>query len=114
MYRLEKAAAMIEQEVRDSAYHIINSKGSTYFAVDLALVKHYCIDPQRKNSVLTVPAMLSGEFGINDVCLSVPCVLSDKGVTRIITSPLTSTELDSLSRSAAVLKEAIVSLSGDF
>ena len=60
---------------------------------------------------LTVSAMLSGEFGINDVCLSVPCVLSDKGVARIITSPLNSEELDSLSRSAGVLRKAIDSLS---
>ena len=106
-----KQRLLIEQEVRDSAYHIINSKGSTYFAVGLALVKITASILRRQNSVLTVSAMLSGEFGINDVCLSVPCVLSDKGVTRIITSPLNSKELDSLSRSAGVLKEAISSLS---
>jgi len=106
-----KQRLRIEQEVRDSAYYIINSKGSTYFAVGLALVKITASILRRQNSVLTVSAMLSGEFGINDVCLSVPCVLSDQGVTRIITSPLTSKELDSLSRSAGVVKEAIASLS---
>jgi L-lactate dehydrogenase len=106
-----KQRLLIEQEVRDSAYHIINSKGATYFAVGLALVKITASILRRQNSVLTVSAMLNGEFGINDVCLSVPCVLSDKGVTRIITSPLNSKELDSLSGSAAVLKEAIASIS---
>ena len=107
----QKQRLLIEQEVRDSAYYIINSKGSTYFAVGLALVKITASILRRQNSVLTVSAMLGGEFGINDVCLSVPCVLSDNGVVRIIKSPLNSKELDSLSRSASVLKEAIASLS---
>jgi L-lactate dehydrogenase len=102
---------LIEQQVRDSAYHIINSKGSTYFAVGLALVKITASILRRQNSVLTVSAMLKGEFGINDVCLSVPCILSDKGITRIITSPLTPAEMDSLSHSADVLRQAIDSLS---
>jgi L-lactate dehydrogenase len=103
---------LIVQQVRDSAYHIINSKGSTYFAVGLALVKITASILRRQNSVLTLSAMLKGEFGINDVCLSVPCVVTDKGVARIITSPLTPEELDSLKRSAIILRQAIDSLSG--
>jgi len=104
---------LIVQQVRDSAYHIINSKGSTNFAVGLALVKITASILRRQNSVLTVSAMLRGEFGINDVCLSVPCVVTDKGVARIITSPLTPEELDSLTRSALILRQAIDSLSVD-
>jgi L-lactate dehydrogenase len=107
----KKHRKIIEQQVRDSAYHIINSKGSTYFAVGLALVKITASILRRQNSVLTVSAMLTGEFGIDDVCLSVPCVLSDKGIDRILTSPLTSGEMKSLSRSAAILRKAIDSLS---
>ena len=102
---------LIEQQVRDSAYHIINSKGSTYFAVGLALVKITASILRRQNSVLTVSAMLKGEFGITDVCLSVPCVLSDQGVDRILKSPLTGDEKESLAKSAGILKKAIDSLS---
>ncbi|MBK8883891.1 MAG: L-lactate dehydrogenase [Bacteroidales bacterium] len=102
---------LIEQQVRESAYHIINSKGSTYFAVGLALVKITASILRKQNSVLTVSAMLTGEFGISDVCLSVPCVVSDKGVIRIISSPLTKGEMESLAHSAEVLRKAIASLS---
>ncbi len=101
----------IEQQVRESAYHIINSKGSTYFAVGLALVRITASILRRQNSVLTVSALLKGEFGLNDVCLSVPSVLSEKGISRIITSPLTAGELELLSRSAGIVREAIDSLS---
>jgi L-lactate dehydrogenase len=104
---------LIEQQVRESAYHIINSKGSTYFAVGLALVKITASILRRQNSVLTVSAMLRGEFGLNDVCLSVPCVVSDKGIEKIIDSPLSPEEMVSLKHSASVLRTAIDSLKTD-
>jgi len=97
----------IEKQVRESAYHIINSKGSTYFAVGLALVRITASILRKQNSVLTVSSYLSGEFGINDVCLSVPSIVSDKGVKRIIDSKLAPEELKALKHSASVLRTAI-------
>lgn len=101
---------LIEQQVRESAYQIINSKGSTYFAVGLALVKITGSILRRQNSVLTVSTLLNGEFGISDVALSVPCIVSDRGVSRIMTGPLTAEELASLCRSADILRSALNSL----
>ena len=101
---------LIEQQVRDSAYHIINYKGSTQFAVGLALVKITGAILRSQNTILSVSTLLESEFGINDVCLSVPCVVSDKGIMRIIESPLVLSELKSLSGSAAILRKAIDSL----
>jgi len=107
-----KQKEIIEKQVRESAYHIINSKGSTYFAVGLALVKITASILRKQNSVLTVSAVLEGEFGLRDVCLSVPCVVSEYGVKRIIASPLPASELRALNHSAEVLRAAIDSLSG--
>ena len=101
---------LIEQQVRDSAYHIINYKGSTQFAVGLALVRITGAILRSQNTILSVSTLLESEFGINDVCLSVPCVVSDKGIMRIIESPLVSSELKALSNSAAILRKAIDSL----
>jgi L-lactate dehydrogenase len=108
----KKQRQVIEQQVRESAYHIINYKGSTQFAVGLALVKITGAILRGQNSVLTVSTLVESEFGINNVCLSVPCVVSDCGVTRIIESPLASEELTFLSHSADVLRKAIDSLVG--
>jgi L-lactate dehydrogenase len=102
--------SIIEKQVRESAYHIINSKGSTYFAVGLAMVKITAAVLRKQNSVLTVSTLLEGEFGLNGVCLSVPCIVTDRGVERILTSPLTAGELHSLAHSANVLQKAIDSL----
>jgi L-lactate dehydrogenase len=96
----------IEQQVRDSAYHIINYKGSTQFAVGLALVKITGAILRSQHSVLTVSTMLEGEFGINDVCLSVPAVVSENGVEKIIESPLLAKELELLKKSAEILRQA--------
>lgn len=109
-YDWQKQRNLIEQQVRDSAYHIINYKGSTHYAVGLALVKITGAILRGQNSVLTVSTFLDGEFGIKDVCLSMPCIVSDKGITKIIKSPLAQNEIDSLFRSADILNTSIRSL----
>ena len=106
----KKQRKLIEQQVRDSAYHIINYKGSTQFAVGLALVRITAAILRSQNSILSVSTLVESDFGIKDVCLSVPCVVSDCGIVRIIESPLTSKELASLSNSASILRKAIDSL----
>jgi len=60
--------------------------------------------------VLSVSVKLSGEYGINDVCLSLPAVVSDTGIVKIVDGPLSDEEKELLQHSAAVLKEAIDSL----
>ena len=100
----------IEQQVRDSAYHIINYKGSTQFAVGLALVRITGAILRSQNSILSVSTFVESDFGITDVCLSVPCVVSDSGVKRIIESPLSPEELKSMANSAQILKTALNSI----
>lgn len=100
----------IVKQVRESAYHIINYKGSTHYAIGLALTRITGAILRNQHSVLTVSTMLNGEFGISDVCLSVPCIVSDKGIIRLIQAPLSDKELELLKHSADVLKEAIKSI----
>ncbi|MGB4293151.1 MAG: hypothetical protein WBJ37_09760 [Bacteroidales bacterium] len=101
----------IEQQVRESAYHIIDAKGFTQFAVGLALVRITEAILRKQNSVLTVSVLLDGEFGLKDVCLSVPSIISDTGMVKIIDTSLPSEEMELLRRSAGILKNAIYSLS---
>ena len=103
----------IEQDVRDSAYHIIEYKGATYFAIGLALVRITGAILRGQRSVLTVSTMLDGEFGLHDVCLSVPSIVSESGVVKIIESQLPEHELAALAASASILKKAIEELDLD-
>ena len=103
----------IEREVRDSAYHIIDYKGATNFAIGLALVRITGAILRGERSVLTVSTMLDGEFGLRDVCLSVPAIVTGSGVVRIIESHLPEHELASLTASASILKKAMDELGLD-
>lgn len=103
----------IEQQVRDSAYHIIGYKGATCFAVGLALVRIVRAILRGENSVLTVSTRLDGEFGLKDVCLSVPCLVSRNGIERIVGGPLPEDEQKALAASAEVLRQAIRQLKTD-
>jgi L-lactate dehydrogenase len=98
----------ITRQVRDSAYHIIDYKGSTYYAIGLSLIRISEAIIRNENSVLTVSLLLEGEYGIDDVCLSVPCVVGKSGVERIITAPLSTEEQTALEASARILRDILV------
>jgi L-lactate dehydrogenase len=100
----------IVKTVRDSAYHIIDYKGATYFAIGLALVRIVGAILRNQRSVLTVSTVLDGEYGLEDVCLSVPCVVYGRGVERVVEANLAPAELDALSRSASILRQAMAEL----
>ena len=105
--KIEENKITIEQKVRDSAYHIIGYKGATYYAVGLALVKITEAILLNERSILSISMYLQGEYGISDVCMGVPCLVSARGAEEIIEKNLPSKEQKALERSAGILKKAI-------
>ncbi|MCF8378450.1 MAG: L-lactate dehydrogenase [Bacteroidales bacterium] len=106
----ENVRATIEQQVKDSAYHIIGYKGATYFAVAMALIHIVEAILRNQNSVLTVSVLLEGEYGLKDVCLSVPCIVSNEGVKEIIAGKLNEKEQQQLIHSSETIKNAIMEI----
>jgi L-lactate dehydrogenase len=100
----------IEEAVRTSAYHIIGYKGATYYAVGQALVHITSAIVRNEKSVLTVSTVLEGEFGLDEVCLSLPVLVGEAGVERVMELVLPAEERLALERSAEVIKTAISSL----
>lgn len=91
--------------VRDAAYTIIQKKGSTYYAIAMALERIVEAILRDEHSVLTVTTLLNNFHGISDICLGVPAVINRNGVDRIVELPLNNEELAAFSRSANVLKD---------
>ena len=97
----------VEEYMRKSGARIIQRKGATFYAVSIS-VCHICkcllsgID-----TTLTVSTMLNGEYGIEDVCLSLLNVVGDKGAHAKIMLPLNDEEIAALHNSAKVLKDLI-------
>ena len=106
----EKHRENIQRQVRDSAYHIINYKGATNFGIGMALVRIVTAIIRAERSVLTVSTMLEGEYGLEDVCLSVPCLVSRNGVEMIIDARLEDDEARSLRACADIVRKAAESL----
>ena len=97
----------IVHRVRDSAYHIIDYKGSTYYAIGLALTRISGAILRDEHSILTVSLLLQGEYDIDNICLSVPCVVGKTGVERIITASLSENEQLALKASAETLRKIL-------
>jgi L-lactate dehydrogenase len=101
----------IARSVKESAYHIINYKGATFFAIGMALVRIVGSILQDQRSVLPVSTLLEKEYGIEDVCLGIPCVVGQGGVRQIVEAPLSPDEKTALSASASILKEILAQYS---
>jgi L-lactate dehydrogenase len=100
----------VEEYMRTSGGRIIGRKGATFYAVSMS-VCHLC--KCLLNSVdttLTVSTMLHGEYGIEDVALSLLTVVGNKTAENKILLPLTEEELKKLHHSAECLKSVIGSL----
>ena len=61
------------------------------------------------NSLRIVPASayLNGEYGLKDIYVGVPVILGARGVERILELNLDDLELKSLTRSAAIYRDAL-------
>ena len=97
----------VENYMRKSGARVIQRKGATFYAVSMS-VCHVCqcllsgID-----TTLTISTLLNGEYGIDDVCLSLLNVVGNKGAHSKILLPLNEEEIAALHNSANILKDLI-------
>ena len=97
----------IEQFVKTSGAQVIKNKGATFYAVAVS-VCHLCKCLQSTaGTALTVSALMHGEYGVSDVCLSTLALVDNQGVRGKILNQLTDGEIDKLRASAEKLKDVI-------
>ena len=97
----------VENYVRKSGASVIERKGATFYAVSVS-VCHICkCLLSGLDTTLTVSTMLHGEYGIDDVCLSLLNVIGSKCAHGKILLPLNDVEIANLHKSAESLKSVI-------
>ncbi len=96
----------IEEQVRTSAQQIIKAKRATYYGIGMALVRITKAIFGNENSVLTVSAMLRGEYGESGVYAGIPCIVNRNGIQRVLSLPLTEEETAKFHASCQTLHEA--------
>jgi L-lactate dehydrogenase len=97
-------------QVRDAAYEIIKRKGSTYYAIGLGLVSIVEAIVGDYRSVLSVSTLMTGQHGVSDICLSLPCVVGAGGVEEVLSLNLSGAEAEGFRASAQKLKTTLMRL----
>ena len=93
----------IFRQVKKTAYQVIRLKEATYYAISLS-VRRICEAILRDEySVLTISSLIPGNYGISDVALSLPSVVSRQGRERVLNLPLAKEEEDAIVASAEIL-----------
>ena len=96
--------------VRRAAYEIIEGKGYTSFGIASAIARICEAIIRDEHVVLPVSSLLSGQFGIDNVYLSLPCLLGKNGISKVLLPPLSESEEASLRASGEVVKAAFAAL----
>lgn len=103
----EAMAQSITEDVKNSAYQIIDRKGYTNYAVAMAVTRITQAILRDENSILTISTLLDGAYGVEGVYTSVPTVVGRTGSKHNIEVPYSSSEIHALQESAAILKEIL-------
>lgn len=96
--------------VRSSAYEIIAKKRATYYGIAMAVTRICGAIARDEKSVLSVSNYTQGEYGIEDVALSTPCIVGKDGIECRMPPSLNYREQSDLKESARTLKEVIAGL----
>lgn len=101
----------LHDQVKNSAYRIIEAKGVTNYAIAEAVRRIVSAIVRDEDTVMPVSVLANGHYGMNDLCIGLPCIVGAGGIHRILDIPLDENETLMLMKSCDALKEIINSVS---
>ncbi len=106
----EASMHRIAEDVKNSAYEIIDKKQATYYGIAMS-VKRICEAIVRdEKSILPVSSIQHGQYGIDNVSLSMPSIVGKNGVESSVPIKLCESEAEALRKSADTLQTIISDL----
>lgn len=102
-----KELTAIFEQVKNAAYEIIKRKGYTSYGIGLGVTNIVKAILRSQERVLTVSSLIEGAYGIDDICLSLPTVVNEKGVLKTVNLALIKQEEKQFQNSAFVLREVV-------
>ncbi len=106
-YKHEENTSRIAEEVKNSAYEIIEKKQATYYGIAMSVRRICEVILRDEKSILPISSMMYGEYGISDVALSMPAIVGKNGVEIKVPIPLSEAEIEHLQRSASMLRDVL-------
>ena len=104
-FRHEESMIAIAASVKNSAYEIIQKKPATYYGIAMSVMKIWEAVIRDEESILPVSVALHGDFGMNDVTLSMPAIVGKNGIETLVPIRLSVEEQAKLMESAETLKK---------
>lgn len=100
----------IDEQVRRAAYHIIAGKGATYYGIGSAVARLVEVLLHDQRAILTITTRITAVAGLDNVTLALPHLVGGAGALAAIPLPLNNAEKNGLQHSAAILREAVASV----
>jgi len=104
----ERIAAIIS-ETRSAGDLVVElaKRSSAYYAPSAAIAELADSVHMNLSRIFPVSLMLDGEYGLRDAALSVPAIVGEKGVSKILTPELTREEKEALAQSARLIASVV-------
>lgn len=94
-------------EVKNSAYSIIEAKGATYYGIAEAVCRIVSAIVHDEDTILPVSTLPDGQYGLHDLCLGLPSILNHTGVKEVLEIRLNDDEQRRLAQSANALRQIL-------
>jgi malate dehydrogenase len=101
--------SVIVEETRSAGDLVVElaKRSSAYYAPSAAIAEIADAVHMNLSRILPLSLMLEGEYGVKDAALSVPVIIGEKGVSKILTPELTKEERDTLAQSARLISSVV-------
>jgi malate dehydrogenase len=102
----DKAEELVKR-TKERGAEIVNylGSGSAYVAPALAISELVKAVVNDSKTLMGVSAYLNGPYGLNDVCMGVPCVIGSRGIEEIVEFGLNEPEKTAFQQSAESLRK---------
>jgi L-lactate dehydrogenase len=102
---LDRAA--IRREVTEAGMAILSRKGNTNHGISASVCRLIRAIIADEKSVLPVGTLLTGQYGVEEVVMSLPCVIGRGGAERVLRYAFTSAEMRELHASEQHLRQLL-------
>ena len=103
----EQTIAELETDVRKKGGKIIANKGATFYGVAMCLTQICKAILENTARVMPLSAPMTGEYGIHDLYLGSPAVVTANGINDVIELHLSEDEKKKMTYSATKMKEVV-------
>ncbi len=103
----EEDKAAIASKVKTMGADIIDTKGKTHFGIATCVASLADAILNGRTTIATVCTTLEGEYGVSDITVSVPCIVTNNGVEKRLTNGWDEKEIELFRDSANKLKDVL-------